>query len=134
MIFGVLTRVIPIPARSGDRLPRHPACSVFELQNDLAGILLNIPAHSANCRRADLRHFAAPTRPAKAYMAGIVLPCSKFDASRRSAGEIAASQNDLFGTAPTIIGKARHRGTSGGYARGLSPRGGRAPCPQVPHP
>jgi hypothetical protein len=117
MIFGVLTRVIPIPARSGDRLPRHPACSVFELQNDLAGILLNIPAHSANCRRADLRHFAAPTRPAKAYTAGIVLACSKFDASRRQAGEIAARQNDLFGTAPTIIGKARHNVPNGGTVR-----------------
>ena len=46
MIFGVLTRVIPIPARSGDRLPRHPACSVFEVQNEFAGTLLNILAHS----------------------------------------------------------------------------------------
>ena len=46
MIFGVLTRVIPIPARSGDRLPPHPACPVFELQNDLTGTMLNIPAHS----------------------------------------------------------------------------------------
>jgi hypothetical protein len=58
-----------------------------------------------------------PRRPAKAYTAGIVLACSKFDASRRQAGEIAARQNDLFGTAPTIIGKARHNVPNGGTVR-----------------